>query len=282
MKSSVFIEQKAVDLNSNLSHIKKENRRLKNEVIQLSECIEAMKAKENLKSTSPTLKDYLQSNNELDNRRIRALRDEYDKQTEMIKKQFELSIKRLNNEIEKLHSEKQALIIELETSRQAAHHHHQQHTQLSSQQMLTMMNQTNYNQLPSFNLNRWQKSVVANHPNQTTSSNSSGNNSTSLYGGLLSTTHTQANQSNNNNNNNQNNDVILIDEPIKRVRAYHSSTSINNNYDNNHPPVSTAARHRLSLSNNKSSRYSTEQPMSNNYNHSESSASPSFSLVKKV
>lgn len=281
MKSSVFIEQKPVDLNSNLSHIKKENRRLKNEVIQLSECIEAMKAKENLKSTSPTLKDYLQSNNELDNRRIRALRDEYDKQTEMIKKQFELSIKRLNNEIEKLHSEKQALIIELETSRQAAHHHHQQHTQLSSQQMLTMMNQTNYNQLPSFNLNRWQKSVVANHPNQTTSSNSSGNNSTSLYGGLLSTTHTQANQSNNNNNN-QNNDVILIDEPIKRVRAYHSSTSINNNYDNNHPPVSTAARHRLSLSNNKSSRYSTEQPMSNNYNHSESSASPSFSLVKKV
>ena len=42
------------------------------------------------------------------------LKEEFEKQIESIKMQHELSIKRLNNEIEKLHGEKHALFTELE------------------------------------------------------------------------------------------------------------------------------------------------------------------------
>ena len=122
----------------------KENRRMKSEVIQLSEYIEAIKTSQgakNLKSTT-SKEDLTQLNDELNirfdfkfklksipilvflyfaffSRRAKAAKDEYEKQIEMIKKQHELSVKRLNNEIEKLYSEKQALQLELENKLQA-------------------------------------------------------------------------------------------------------------------------------------------------------------------
>ena len=48
------------------------------------------------------------------------MRDDFEKQIDLLKKQHELSVKRLNNELEKLHGEKQALLSELE------HKQHQQ------------------------------------------------------------------------------------------------------------------------------------------------------------
>ncbi len=48
------------------------------------------------------------------NRRAKILRDEYEKQISSLKTQHELSVKRLNNEIEKLYGEKHALLAEFE------------------------------------------------------------------------------------------------------------------------------------------------------------------------
>ncbi len=47
-------------------------------------------------------------------RRAAQLREEYEKQMNTLKKQHELSVKRLNNEIEKLYSEKHALLAEFD------------------------------------------------------------------------------------------------------------------------------------------------------------------------
>jgi hypothetical protein len=57
------------------------------------------------------------------------LREEYEKQIENIKVQHDLSIKRLSNEIDKLHSEKYALLSEFENKQQQHHNQHHQHHQ---------------------------------------------------------------------------------------------------------------------------------------------------------
>lgn len=85
----------------------KENKRLKNEVVTLTECIESLKA--NSQTNTKNL-DY-------DNRRLNSLKAEYEKQIESMKKQHEFSIKRLNNEIEKLYTEKENLMSELENKK---------------------------------------------------------------------------------------------------------------------------------------------------------------------
>lgn len=85
----------------------RENKRLKNEVVALTECIEALKA--NSQTNTKNL-DY-------DNRRLQHLRAEYEKQIDSMKRQHEFSIKRLNNEIEKLYSEKDTLMAELESKK---------------------------------------------------------------------------------------------------------------------------------------------------------------------
>lgn len=60
------------------------------------------------------------------------MREDYEKQMEVLKKQHELSIKRLNDEIEKLYSEKQVLMAELENKSQQ-----QQHVYTNSHERLT-------------------------------------------------------------------------------------------------------------------------------------------------
>jgi hypothetical protein len=47
---------------------------------------------------------------------MKLLKDEYEKQMENLKSQYDLSMKRLSNEIEKLQSEKHALLAELDTN----------------------------------------------------------------------------------------------------------------------------------------------------------------------
>lgn len=53
------------------------------------------------------------------------LREEFDKQITTLKKQHELSVKRLNNEIEKLYSEKHALLAEFDNNNKHQSNHHQ-------------------------------------------------------------------------------------------------------------------------------------------------------------
>jgi hypothetical protein len=95
------------------------------------------------------------------------LRDEYEKRIETLKSQHELSVKRLNDEIEKLYGEKQDLQKELENkisdaasvkmSTNVQTYHHQQqyrnHVQKNPDQHLEMMtgnsHRTNVNQLSS-------------------------------------------------------------------------------------------------------------------------------------
>ena len=72
----------------------------------LSERIESLKSKSNVISKSQS--------EFVENRKAKILRDEYEKQIDSLKKQHELSIKRLNNEIEKLYGEKTALMTELD------------------------------------------------------------------------------------------------------------------------------------------------------------------------
>lgn len=100
----------------------KENRKLKNEVVSLSECIESLKSKQNQLislANKSSNKNGVNGNNNvnielIENRRSSILRDEYEKQIETLKRQHELSVKRLNNEIEKLYGEKHSLQMELE------------------------------------------------------------------------------------------------------------------------------------------------------------------------
>ena len=47
---------------------------------------------------------------------MKLLKDEYEKQMENLKSQYDLSMKRLSNEIEKLQSEKHSLLAELDTN----------------------------------------------------------------------------------------------------------------------------------------------------------------------
>jgi hypothetical protein len=95
----------------------KENRKLKNEIISLSECVESLKSKQNhLMSLAKNSNTNTNINADLlENRRSKILRDEYEQQIETLKRQHELSVKRLNNEIEKLYGEKHALQVELDS-----------------------------------------------------------------------------------------------------------------------------------------------------------------------
>jgi hypothetical protein len=68
-------------------------------------------------------------------RRHNILKEDFEKQIQVLKKQHELSIKRLNDEIEKLYTEKQILIAELDSK---------QSHQLQNQQQLLHFNQTNH------------------------------------------------------------------------------------------------------------------------------------------
>ncbi len=95
---------------------KKENKRLKNEIVSLSECVESLKSKVNTPTRS---KNNQLLSNDFENRRAKLQKEEHEKQIESLKKQHELSIKRLNNEIEKLYSEKHLLIAEMEGNKQS-------------------------------------------------------------------------------------------------------------------------------------------------------------------
>ncbi len=99
----------------------KENRKLKNEIISLSECVESLKSKQNhLMSLAKSANTNTNINIDLlENRRSKILRDEYEQQIETLKRQHELSVKRLNNEIEKLYGEKHALQVELDSRSKA-------------------------------------------------------------------------------------------------------------------------------------------------------------------
>ena len=99
----------------------KENRKLKNEIISLSECVESLKSKQNhLISLAKNANTNTNINADLlENRRSKILRDEYEQQIETLKRQHELSVKRLNNEIEKLYGEKHALQVELDSRTKA-------------------------------------------------------------------------------------------------------------------------------------------------------------------
>lgn len=99
--------------NQVLDLTEKENKRLKNEIIELTSTVEALKAKLNtMSSKQPGQKSM--SGNEFEMRRASQLREEYEKQMSTLKKQHELSVKRLSNEIEKLYSEKNALLAEFD------------------------------------------------------------------------------------------------------------------------------------------------------------------------
>lgn len=94
----------------------KENKRLKGEIVSLTDNVENLRMKlnspnklaERNKNTSNN------TNNEFELRKTSRLREEYEKQMNTLKKQHELSVKRLNNEIEKLNSEKHAIQAEFE------------------------------------------------------------------------------------------------------------------------------------------------------------------------
>ena len=82
-------------------------------------------------------------------RRANLMRDEYEKQIETLKLQHELSMKRLNNELEKLYGEKHDLQKELETKTLGAsvkattsgqaHRQHRNQVQSNSDQHIAMM-----------------------------------------------------------------------------------------------------------------------------------------------
>ena len=57
-----------------------------------------------------------QMNTEFENRRNKLQKEEFEKQIDSLKKQHEFSVKRLNNEIEKLYSEKHLLMAELDNN----------------------------------------------------------------------------------------------------------------------------------------------------------------------
>ncbi|RNA06011.1 centrosomal of 63 kDa isoform X2 [Brachionus plicatilis] len=82
-----------------------DNKRLKGEVVALTECIESLKSSGSQSGSR---------NFDLETRRINNLRVDYEKQIESLKRQHENSVKRLNNEIEKLYSEKEALMSDFE------------------------------------------------------------------------------------------------------------------------------------------------------------------------
>jgi hypothetical protein len=180
-------------------------------VVQLSEYIEAMKAKEQRASsaTSKTRQDVAQVSSELDRQRVKSVKDEYERQIEMMKRQHDLSVKRLNNEIEKLHSEKQALLIELENKNSNSKNQHSQLYQMTN-------NEYRFNATPS-------QTQPAAQSNRTGRSNTSPNtdsiSSSSLSCGLLSSS-SQA-TSNHNHQHNQNNETNGGEEPvIRKIKAY--------------------------------------------------------------
>lgn len=97
-------EKDVLDMQKKYHHLldmaERENKRLKGEVVALTECIESLKSKDQMASKSF----------DVETRRIKNLRSDYEKQIDSLKRQHENSVKRLNNEIEKLYSEKEALL----------------------------------------------------------------------------------------------------------------------------------------------------------------------------
>jgi hypothetical protein len=81
----------------------------------LSECVESLKSKANTPSKLAMNKNN-QMNTEFENRRNKLQKEEFEKQIDSLKKQHEFSVKRLNNEIEKLYSEKHLLMAELDNN----------------------------------------------------------------------------------------------------------------------------------------------------------------------
>lgn len=92
----------------------KENKRLKNEVIQMTQLIEQLRTKQPAKDTLS------HENSELNYRRIKLLKDDFEKQMDSIKEQHEISLKRLKSEIDKLNNEKHALVAELDAAKRSS------------------------------------------------------------------------------------------------------------------------------------------------------------------
>ena len=61
----------------------------------------------------------------LSSRRLKILKDDYDKQIEQLKQHHDLSVKRLNSEIEKLNGEKFSLLTELDAAKLNGHFNNQ-------------------------------------------------------------------------------------------------------------------------------------------------------------
>ena len=76
------------------------------------------------------------------------MKDDFERQMDLLKKQHELSIKRLNNEIEKLHGEKHALLSELEHNKQHCNNYNSKYNNGSS-----ILMSANKNNRPSFKSN---------------------------------------------------------------------------------------------------------------------------------
>lgn len=101
-------EKEVMDIQKKYHHLldlaERENKKLKGEVVALTECIESLKS-----SGQNGTKNF-----DMETKRINNLRLDYERQIELLKKQHENSVKRLNNEIEKLYGEKEALLSDLE------------------------------------------------------------------------------------------------------------------------------------------------------------------------
>lgn len=101
-------EREVMDIQKKYHHLldlaERENKKLKGEVVALTECIESLKS-----NGQNGTKHF-----DMETKRINSLRLDYERQIELLKKQHENSVKRLNNEIEKLYGEKEALMSDLE------------------------------------------------------------------------------------------------------------------------------------------------------------------------
>jgi hypothetical protein len=133
-------EKDVVEMQNKYHHVldltEKENKRLKGEIVKMSQLVELLKANQTTTTTTTAWANHQNKSSkysnqiELDQRRSKILKDEFEKQIDLLKIQHEVSIKRLSNEIEKLHGEKHALLSEIENK----HHlnHHQYHGSSSS------------------------------------------------------------------------------------------------------------------------------------------------------
>jgi hypothetical protein len=143
----------------------------------LTEYIEAIKSKEKNSSAKSSTRqtDLFQINSEFDKQRANTVKEEYEKQMAMMKKQHELSVRRLNNEIEKLYSEKQALLLELDNNKSQSNHKNSLAQMHQPSQMLYQ--EYKFNATDNFTLNNNQNHNLA----QTNKTNHSNNSTSKLF-----------------------------------------------------------------------------------------------------